>query len=55
MAFKKKIEVKEEAPKEEVKVVTEKTEKEKLYDLLKLMKDYGFNSIGDIEVRISKL
>lgn len=44
------------APKEEIKVVTvEKTEKENLYELLRLMKDYGFNSIGDIEVRISKL
>ena len=44
----------EEVKPVEVKVV-EKTEKEKLYDLLKLMKDYGFNSIGDIEVRISRL
>ena len=42
--------VHEEAPKEAVK-----TEKEKLLDLYKVLKDLGINSIGDLEVKISRL
>lgn len=36
-------------------VSVEKTEKEKLLDLYKTLKDLGINSIGDLEVRISRL
>ncbi len=49
---------KKEAQKESSPVPTitlEKTEKEKLLDLYKVLKDMGINSIGDLEVKISRL
>lgn len=47
-----KEEIKQEI-KAEIKV--EKTEKEKLQELYQALKDLGINSIGDLEVKISRL
>lgn len=35
-------------------IVPTKTEKEKLLDLYQQLKDLGINSIGDLEVKISR-
>lgn len=51
---KTKKEVKKPEP-VETPVVAEKTEKEILLDLYKTLKDLGVNSIGDLEVKISRL
>lgn len=40
---------------EETSVPQEKTEKEKLLELHQQLKDLGVNSIGDLEVKISRL
>ncbi len=47
----KKVEVLEEAQ----EALTEITEKEKLQALYQQLKDLGINSIGDLEVKISRL
>lgn len=47
---------KENKIEEEVKEIKiEKTEKEKLQELYQQLKDLGVNSIGDLEVKISRL
>ena len=51
----KKTEIKEtESPVSVPSTAKEKTEKEKLLDLYKQLKDLGVNSIGDLEVKISR-
>ena len=49
----KKNEIKKEEVQEEIKVVL--TEKQELEIVYQFLKDHGFNSIGDIENRLSKL
>lgn len=49
----KKNEIKKEEIQEEVKVVL--SEKQELEIIYQFLKDHGFNSIGDIENRLSKL
>lgn len=50
---KKEIEIGEVKEVKEIKI--EKTEKEKLQELYQQLKDLGVNSIGDLEVKISRL
>ena len=52
----KKNEIKKEEVKEETKVLEVKlTERQELEVVYQFLKDHGFNSIGDIENKLSKL